>query len=421
MFLLSLLEPARIRFVSGAILGLSLVLLVLSFVSSSKGGRTLFGPGLGADYAGFFTGGYILDHDPPALLYDRSFQDEVHHKLHPYLGQEETLPFVHPPFVAWAFRPLSRLPYAWSFAVWLVLSLGLYLTGIWLALHTPYSVLSDSYSLDRLTVLLVVLSFEPFVMECWLGGQLSAFGLCSLALFLALDQSGRSLLAGMFLGLCFYKPTLLLVLLPVLIVARQFWTLFGVALTGTGLGLLSWATVGRDGIQAFFEAVLGLSRSTTQSGALTLRTWKYVDLNAFTRLLLGPSLPQRLLFLALALPPLGLLLWRAWQVRQDDREGRLSLLSIAILATPLINLYVGIYDSILAVLGVLVLAGGWLRHHQALPPRLQLWLVALYVVPWFTQPLARLPSLHLQLYTLVLFGLALDFLVKNDADSRKRS
>ncbi len=135
MSLQTLLEPARIRFVSGSVLILSLVLLVLSFVSAQEGGRTLFGPTLGADYSGFYTAGYILDHASPALLYDRDYQDRIHHELHPHLGQQETLPFVHPPFVAWAFRPLSRLPYPWSFAVWLLLSLGLYLTGVWLALR----------------------------------------------------------------------------------------------------------------------------------------------------------------------------------------------------------------------------------------------------------------------------------------------
>jgi hypothetical protein len=407
-----LLEPARIRFVSGSILVLSLILLGLSFASAREGGRTLFGPGLGADFAGFYTAGYILDHDPPAKLYDRSFQDKVHHELHPYLAQRETLPFVHPPFVAWAFRPLSRLPYAWSFAVWLVLSLGLYLAGICLALRTVTPL--PALLTDRLSIFLLVLSFEPFVMECWLGGQISAVGFFVVAACLALDHSGRPLLAGMVLGLCFYKPTLLVVLLPVLLAARQFWTLLGVTLTGIGLALLSWATVGREGIQAFVDAALRFSRDTTQSGELTLPLAKFVDLNTFTRLLLGPSLLQRVLFLALALPPLGLLLWRAWQVRRGDGGARLTLLASAILATPVLNIYVGIYDSILAVLGTLVLVGMLTRRRAALPPRFQLWLLALFIVPWFTQPLARLPGVHLQLFTVVLLGLTLDVLLEKE-------
>ncbi len=429
MTLLSLLEPARIRFVSGSILVLSLILLGLSFASAGEGGRTLFGPTLGADYSGFYTAGYVLDHYPPDRLYDRAFQDEIHHQLHPHLGQEEKLPFVHPPFVAWAFRPLSRLPYAWSFAVWLVLSLGLYLAGVWLLLGvcsgsrlrlsaTPWCAKPQAASgtdskvlTDPLTLYLLVLSFEPFVMECWLGGQVSAVGFFCLAAFLALDLSDRPLLAGLVLGLCFYKPTLLLVLLPVLLVARRFWTLLGVTLAGVALALLTWLAVGTEGIHAFLQALLGFGRDTTASSELTLPLAKFVDLNAFTRLLLGPSLLQRLLFLLLALPPLGLLLWRAWHVRRDDREGRLTVLAIAILATPVLNLYVGVYDSILAVLGVLVLAGVLIRHRPALPPRFQLWLVALYVVPWFTQPLAHNLPVHLQLFTLVLLGLTLDVLL----------
>ncbi len=226
-------------------------------------------------------------------------------------------------------------------------------------------------------------------MECWLGGQLSVVGFCCLAGFLALgarqssldglakpQAAEKPLLAGMILGLCFYKPTLLVVLLPVLLAARQFWTLLGVALTGMGLALLTWLAVGREGIEAFANTLLGFSRSTTQSSDLVLPTWKFVDLNAFTRLLLGSSLWQRLLFLALALPPLFLLLWRAWQVPRDREDDRLTLFAIAILATPVVNLYVGIYDSIVVVLGAIVLVGR-LASRGELPARVPFWLTAL--------------------------------------------
>lgn len=407
----SLLEPARIRFVSGAVVVLSLVALVVSFVSARTGGRTVFGPVLGADYAGFYTAGYILDHDPPALLYDREYQDQVHHQLHPAVRPDETLPFVHPPLVAWTFRPLSRLPYAWSFAVWLVISLGLYLTGTLLVIKVQYPELSMS---ERLMVLLLVLSFEPFAMECWLGGQLSALGYCILAAFLALDRAGRSLSAGMVLGVCLYKPTLLIVLLPTLLVARRFWTLLGFGLTWIGLGLLNVILIGREGIAAFLRAVFRFSRSTTESEELILPLAKFVDLNACTRLLLGDSVLQRVLFLTLVLPPLGLLLWRAWRLRSEEPEGRMILFGSAILATPVLNIYVGTYDSILVVLGVLIWVGVLLRHRSALPSRFRFWLVALYVAPWVTQPLARLPGLHLQLFTLVLLGLTWEVLLQRE-------
>ena len=106
----TLVDSAGLRFVSGAILILSVLLLAVSFGTALDGGKTAFGPPLGADFAGFYTGGYILNHYPPTRLYETDFQNDIHHQLHSHLGEEERLPFVHPPVVAWAFRPLARLP-----------------------------------------------------------------------------------------------------------------------------------------------------------------------------------------------------------------------------------------------------------------------------------------------------------------------
>jgi hypothetical protein len=399
----SRLDPGLIRFVCVTVLLLSLVLLVVSFVTAEPNGKTLFGPPLGADYAGFYTAGTILNRHESTSLYNRAEQDRIHHEVHPFLRLEETAPYVHPPFVALAFRPLARLPYAWSFAVWLFISLALYLAGLVLTLRT----LPALSAADRLTALLLALSFEPFVMECWLGGQLSAVGFFCLAAAVALDRSDRPFASGLVLGLCLYKPTLLVLVLPMLLAARRFWTLLGVALTAAALGLLCLGAVGWEGSRAYLDVLLGFTRTTTQSGALELRTWKYVDLNAFTRLLLhGPSLGQRLLLLALALPPFLALLRAAWKLDQRDEVSRQLLWSATLLGTPVLNLYVGIYDSILAVLGALLLAGVLRQRAPALPPGLRAWLVALYVVPWFTQPLARSP-LGLQPLTLVLFGLTI--------------
>jgi Glycosyltransferase family 87 len=404
-------QRARIRFVSSTILILAMLLLGLSFATAPGGGRTAFGSMLGADFAGFYTAGWILNHHQPAQLYDNAFQDEIHHHLHPHLGMEEKLPYLHPPFVAWAFRPFALLPYRAAFALWLLVSLAVYLFGLMLTFRgIPMS------AADRRSVLLLALSFEPFVMECWLGGQLSAVGFCCLAAAVALDRRGRPLLAGLVLGLCLYKPTLLLVVLPMLLAARRFWTLAGVAITGLLLAGLTLVVIGWDGTWAFVDALTGFTRGAAQSGGLSLRTWKYVDLSAFTRAILGPTLAQRLLFGALALPLLGWLLFRAWRTDASNPRQLSLLWAAALLATPVINLYVGVYDSILAVLGALLLMDALGCTVDVMPRRLRFGLVALYLVPWFAQPLARVALV--QVFTLVLVALTCYSLRPTDPHSR---
>ena len=96
-----LLERRRIRFVCISVLVMSLALLAVSFATADRG-RTVFGPPLGADYAGFYVAGMLLNRAPPERLYDFALQDEMYHAVLP--EEKGHLPFLHPPFVALASR-----------------------------------------------------------------------------------------------------------------------------------------------------------------------------------------------------------------------------------------------------------------------------------------------------------------------------
>jgi Glycosyltransferase family 87 len=405
-FLDERLDRNTIRFFCITILLLSLALVVASF-ATAEGGRTVWGPSLGADFTGFYTAGYILNRHSAAQLFDNDSEHEdsqytIHHKLHPHLHPDETLPFVHPPFVALAFRPLAMLPYKWAFAIWMLISLALYLAGLAVILRK----LPASACSDRVTVFLLALSFEPLVMECWLGGQLSSVGFCCLAVALAFELTGRPFVSGLVLGLCLYKPTLLVVIVPVLLVARRFWTLLGFTLTALILtGLTLWG-IGWDGCHLYLDVLLGFTQTATEAGFLKLPTEKYVDLNAFTRLLLGgPSEGQRLLLLVLAMPLFLGVLGFAWRLDARGDNYRRLTWSAALFATLVVNLYVGVYDSVLAVLGGLLTAAVLWQRAPMLPGGFRAWLVGLCLVPWFTQPLAR--AIGVQPFTLVLYGAAI--------------
>ena len=63
-------------------LGMHLLLLAVIF-ATTRGGRTILGPGLGADFAGFYPAGTILNAYPPDRLYDLALQDRLYHRLLP--------------------------------------------------------------------------------------------------------------------------------------------------------------------------------------------------------------------------------------------------------------------------------------------------------------------------------------------------
>src|SRR5262245_4513273 len=266
LFVQRRLQGDRVHFVCLAAMGLGLALLVVSF-ATVDGGRTIFGPALGADYAGFYTAGAILNRNEPGRLYDFDLQNQLYHEFLPGVEKEERLPFVHPPLVAVAFRPLAALPYSWSFAVWLLLSAGFYVAGLVLTI-SPLQSLSGT---NRVTALLLALSFEPFIVECWLGGQLSAFGLFCIALAIFFRQTNRPVAAGLALGLCLYKPTLLVLLLPMLLVTENGRMLAGFGVAAVALAGASLLAVGREGCRAYANVFLGFSQAAAGSGGTVLR------------------------------------------------------------------------------------------------------------------------------------------------------
>jgi len=76
----------------------------------------------------------LLNRHTPQRLYDFGLQASLFHELFPKEAAEKSIPFVHPPFVAAAFRPLALLPYPAAFLLWLLISVGLYLAALRLVL-----------------------------------------------------------------------------------------------------------------------------------------------------------------------------------------------------------------------------------------------------------------------------------------------
>lgn len=399
------LDRARLRFLCLGLLMFSLVLCVLSFATSDRG-TTRFGPPLGADFAGFYNAGFILNLPEPERdrLYDFEFQDQLYHELLPNLPREKVNPFVHPPFVAAVFRLLARLPYEVSFAVWLVICACLYVSGFLVAWKSLRN-LPEGYRLDAL---LLALTFEPFLMECCLGGQLSAVMFCCFALALYFEQAERPFLSGLALGLVLYKPNLLVLVLPMLVVARRWRTLAGFSLTALGLAGFSIVAAGWNVCLSYLPALRGFTQTTTGTG-LKREDWKWVDLNFFFRFLLDSYSPLNgVLVLAIAALPLALLVLAWWRLDRFGDDHRRLVWAATLTWTLVINVYMSIYDTLLVVLSSLWTADVLVRRDgvgkTSLPPALRDLLVLLFVAGWVYGPLARVT--RFQGFTLVLMAVA---------------
>jgi hypothetical protein len=398
------LDRDRIRFLCLGILGVTILFMVVSFIKSDENHQTWLGKSLGADFAGFYYAGKILNGPTPKNLYDPITQDESYYEILPTLQDKENLPYVHPPIVAWAFRPLARLPYPTAYAIWLVISAGLYGAGLALTWRLVPSIPKD----HRTTAFLLAITFEPCLMECWLGGQLSAFAFFCVALAFYWEQAGRPILSGLALGLCLYKPTLLVLLLPMLVVARRGWNLFGVGLTALGLSLVSLLTVGSQVCFSYFDALRGFTGTATGRG-MVIKDWKYIDLNFFFRNLFGePTLLGKVLVLVLALAPLTFLIISWWRLDRSGEAYRRLVWASTVTWTMVLNVYMGPYDMILVVLALLWTADIFYRPGNRLEPSFpafKLLVFLVIVLSWITQrPLAERTGF--QIITPVLFAMA---------------
>jgi len=281
--------------------------------------------------------------------------------------------------------------------------LALYLTGLalaWKSLpHLPRS--------DRTTFFLLALAYEPFVMECWIAGQLSAVGFFCAALAWYLVQRGRPFAGGLAVGLLVYKPPLLVLLVPMLVVARQFRMLAGFAVTAVILAGVSIVGVGWECSWSYADTVLHFAQRTS-GGALEIRLWKYVDLNSFARLLFGgPSLPATVLAVAAAIGPLVVLLRTWWRYPKTDLATRQMTWATTLCWTLVLNYYVGVYDTVFVVLTLLLTVDVFFlldkQSEITDTTMLRVFAALLFLLPWLSQPVAQVT--HVQTLTLLLFAI----------------
>lgn len=367
-----------------------LAALLMTGLSIHRGlhGQTFMGRPFGGDFGQFYAVARLLNDGHAPLLYSIPDQLNSYRRAVPEAPADYHLVFANAPVIAAVFRPLALLDYRQAFIVWLVISPLLF----WLALHLlglrPFDV-----------PWLMAVSWVPFLFETWFGGQISVFGLLAFSLFFRLRQRGWLAAAGLSLALASYKPTLVLVPAVLLLCGRQWRTLAGFSAGAAGMLALSATVAGPAGLAGWIDA-LQFYGNMVSGEFEALRRYKYLDSGSFMHLLLGPGTRvARLAGLAVSAALLAALARAWWSASRLDARGRDLLWSATLAFTPVVNLYVPIYDAVLLIPGAVLAA----RHLEG--PSWRWWLTALYLSPWITQSAAEF--LRFQFFTLVLIGFGL--------------
>lgn len=392
-----------LHFTSITIITFCVVSLILTLLTPDKE-KTIFGTDKGFDYSALYIAGKILNEYGSNKLYDYKVQHELYHSLRPYLPVDVALPNPYPPHYNAIFMPLARLPFAYSYIAWLIISGILYISGISLMIKK----IPNLEKLDRLTIFLLAISFEPFIIECWIGGQTSSFGFFFIALSIYLYDSEKSFLSGLSLAMCLYKPPLLILILPFLILNKRYKVFLGFLFGGVLIFISIYISFGGGILLDWFKFAFGFLDTAT--GEIeTSRSYKFVDLVSFIRLLSGGvNKPQQILLFAIFLTWLFYIIFYVKLHKSFDLYNRkLSEASIITWST-IINIYFPIYDTIFIVISLLIYAGTIFRSDRNLNKiinrQTKLIVVVIYLVPWITGLFAK--KYGLQLFTIALIGLA---------------
>jgi alpha-1,2-mannosyltransferase len=358
-------------------------------------GETFMGRPLGSDFVQFYAAGRLLNQHQFARIYDIPDFARLQHEIVPEMAPTQMLIFAYPPALVQLFRPFALLPYKWAYCAWLVFSLAVYASGLWLLFRNR---LCASY---RRTAFLLSLSAPMYTLETWIGGQLSVITFFAVALFVYCFENRWLALAGLALGLASFKPSLIAIPAAMMIVSGC-WRMFAGLCTSTALMILvSITTAGVDGFGLWIGRLKVFSSIATSNDPILRRT-KYVDLNSFFTILLGGnSVARGIATLATALAFL-ILAWSWWRSRHQSHDVQRFLWAATLTWTLMINIYVPVYDTILLVPAAALVARSLAGRSKQVQAALQVWLILLWLVPWLTQSWAD--YLRLQILTVVLAG-----------------
>lgn len=307
------------------------------------------------DFIFFYGMGQMFNEYPANRLYDYQLQKKVCIALHP-LKTGGYGPNPYSPAIGILFQPFARMSFSAAVLLWISISFLLYLAGLFL--FTGRFIRGDP--LRRSIIFCFALAYWPF-MHFLTTGQIAMIGFFALALAFLEDDRERTFLSGLALSICLYKPTLLLLMLPMLLITRRYRTLLGFAGGGIAQAIFVTAVKGPGVWPGYFHLLLsfGSAAATRTQHAFTIYSTSYVDLVSFFSILHGGHswggnswLGHALLF-ACAGGAAWALLRSWWNVRGAGNAPKALLWAATLTWTLVLNTYVGLWDSTPIVLSLI--------------------------------------------------------------------
>lgn len=307
----------------------------------------------GIDFISFYTAGRLAQTRPLSQLYDLDQQQAVQVPIiGPDFVQSGILPFMHPPFLAPLLSMIVSDDYRISYVRWALLMTTL-MIAIALLMAARFRHNGAGKSVAAMLAL-GALIFYPSFISVLKGQDTALIALGVAGCFYAL-ATGRPLIGGLALGLTVIKPQLALSLgLPLMLVNRRSG--LGFLISAGGLGLLSVALVGADGVRGYLELI---TVSNTGIGYGLNQEAMFNVVGGILRAV--PTIDRTLLSSvkwSAYLAGTGVVCWH-WWIRRD-RIGDTDL-GVAIIVAMIVSPHLHFHDLSLMLIPVVALTLIWHR------------------------------------------------------------
>jgi hypothetical protein len=271
------------RLLQRAAIGVALALLiglVVSYVTLLHSGGA--GPKK-TDFIPYFSAAHLVDAGRGGAMYSFHQLGQYESELvHPLRVKDGVMPYLYPPYFALILAPLAALPYTAAFLWWVLLNVAI-LAGSLVALQRYAGLRGGAAVLFWAASL----SFLP-VLVGLAQGQTSIvlLGLFT-GVFLAL-RAGRDVVAGAVLACALIKPTYVLPVLAVLVLARRRRAVAAFAVTAVALLAIPMVALGTSIISGYGNTLLQAAGWRKQIGGFEAR-WNH-SFSGLTQLLLPGKL-----------------------------------------------------------------------------------------------------------------------------------
>ena len=366
---------------------------------------------LNSDFVYVYGVGQIAHRYSPARIYDTTLQRQVFVSIQPPRKGSYYGPSPYPPFVGMFFALFTYVSFETAYLLWSAISLVLYLTGMGLVATAVF----PAERLKTSLILCLALAFYPFLFGTLLNGQLAAVAVCAAGLVIHEEQLGNFFRSGLALALLSYKPTLLLLLIPMLLLTRRFRTLFGFVTGAAALVVAATAFAGAQIWPIYARMLHEFGQAAGIGGASHLQLWKYLDLNsAFAAVRGGRSGIATALLITIISTGAGVLAVLLWKSAARGRPAQWLAWAATLAWTLLLNVYVPVYDSLLVVIAVVLTLGALRDLGWSVASSWTVFLaILLFAVSWKTESFAEVHGVQLLTIALVVLGsLQLQFLFR---------